>query len=433
MANKLLGDWEVVRSWLPKGWREEAHRSRAFERSRKIKTPEALLKLLLFRVCGGSLRKTAMQAGAGASQKVTDVAILKRQRAANAWLRWLIAGLLIGSKIKLKVPAWLGRYRVRVVDGTVVTEPTRAHGKWRVHYSYDLFSMRCDCLLVTGGDIGETLKHFPVAPGDLIMGDRLYASLSGMWYVKQQGGDFIVRARNKAFKYYPAANSGEIKLLPWLRGLKPHQVKEWTLRIQAFDYDPLLVRVCVFRLADREAAKAQRRAEEEAKREGRQMDPETRELQRYVVVVTSVPQAELSTNQILQLYRARWQIEITFKRLKTLMRVGKLPCRTEASSSSWLLGKMLTALLVQRLIDEGRYCSLREMGLLGSEAGDAEVDWEGNIWREVEFSYGLLKAIVERSDSLLELLRKWFFLIGALAERPRRRRRQTRVLFGCLS
>ena len=433
MKNKLLGDWEVVRSWLPEDWQGEARRSGAFERGRKIKTPEALLKLLLFRVCGGSLRKTAMHAGVRGSQKVSDVAILKRQRASSAWLRGMIAGLLIGFKIKLKAPDWLAGYHVRVVDATVVTEPTRAHSKWRIHYGYDLFGMRCDYLLVSDGDVGETLKHFPVEPGDLIIGDRLYASLAGMWYVRRRGGDFILRMRNKAFQYYPAASSGEINLLQRLRGLKPHQIKEWTLRIQASDYDPLLVRVCAFRLTDREAAKAQRRAEQAAQKDGRQLAPETQELQRYVVLVTSVASEKLSTIQILQLYRARWQIEIAFKRLKTLMGVGKLPCRTEASSSSWLLGKMLVALLVQRLIDEGRYVSLHEMGLIGDDVASAEIEWEGNIWREVEFAYSLLKAIVERSEKLWEILRKWFSLIRALAERPRRRRRQTRVLLGCLS
>ena len=103
------------------------------------------------------------------------------------------------------------------------------------------------------------------------------------------------------------------------------------------------------------------------------------------------------------------------------------------ASRSWLLGKMLIALLAQRLIDEGRYCSLSEMGLLGSTSEGAEIEWEGNIWREVEFSYGLVKAIVERSENLQELLCKWHSLISALAERPRRRRRQIRALYRCLS
>ena len=433
MANPLIRDWEVVRSWLPEGWEEAARRLGAFERGRKIKTPERLLMLLLGRFCGWSLRATAAHSGTSEAERLSDVAVLGRQRKANVWLEWLLAGLLVGSRIRLRKPDRLAHRRIRAVDATVIVDRTRAHRKWRIHYGYDLFDMRCSYLRLTGEEVGETLKHFPIQPGDLILGDRLYASLSGMWYVKQQGGDFILRVRNKAFKYYPAAHSGEINLLQRLRRMKPQQAREWTLRVQTRDQAPMLVRVIAFRLPDQEAAKAIVRAEDEARKAGRALDPETRELQRYTILVTSVMKEELGTSQILQLYRARWQIEIAFKRLKSLMGIGKLPCRTSESSSSWLLGKMLIALLVQRLIDEGRYASLSEMGLINEESDASGIAWEGNIWREVQFAYGLLKHVIEWHMTLVDYLIHWKSMIDALGERIRRRRRQIQTLIVCLS
>lgn len=433
MANPLIRDWEVVRSWLPKGWETAARSLGAFERGRKLKTPEQLLILLLGRFCGRSLRSAAAHSGIRKDDRISDVAVLGRQRKANAWLEWLVAGLLATSRIRLQKPNRLAHRRVLAVHATVVVDRTKAHKIWRIHYSYDLFDRRCCHLLLTGEPIGETLKHFPIRPGDLLLGDRMYASLSGMWHVKRQGGDFILRVRHKAFKYYPAQHSGEINLLQRLKRMEPQSAKDWTLRVHVFGQAPMLVRVIAFRLSDREATRAIIRAEDEARKAGRVLDPETREMQRYVILVTSLAQEELSASELLQLYRARWQIEIAFKRLKSLMGIGRLPCRTNESSRSWLLGKMLLALLVQRLIEEGRYASLREMGIIDEGSDIPTVTWEGNIWREVEFAYGLLKHVIEWTLTLAEYLLLWTPIITALAERPRRRKRQIQALIVRLS
>ena len=59
----------------------------------------------------------------------------------------------------------------------------------------------------------------------------------------------------------------------------------------------------------------------------------------------------------MELYRLRWQIELTFKRLKSLLGLGQLPKRTDASARAWLHGKLFAALLVERLIEEASFFS----------------------------------------------------------------------------
>jgi IS4 transposase len=41
----------------------------------------------------------------------------------------------------------------------------------------------------------------------------------------------------------------------------------------------------------------------------------------------------------------RWQIELAFKRLKSLLHIDKLPTRTEQTSRSWLYAHLILALL----------------------------------------------------------------------------------------
>jgi len=73
---------------------------------------------------------------------------------------------------------------------------------------------------------------------------------------------------------------------------------------------------------------------------------------RYVMVFTTYEQGPAA--QVLQWYRMRWQIELVFKRLKSLLRLDHLPKYDARSWRAWLYGKLLIALLTQKLIRMGR-------------------------------------------------------------------------------
>ena len=50
----------------------------------------------------------------------------------------------------------------------------------------------------------------------------------------------------------------------------------------------------------------------------------------------------------------RWQIELVFKRLKSVAQLGHVPKHDDRSSRAWLYGKLLVTLLTQKLIRIGR-------------------------------------------------------------------------------
>jgi len=60
------------------------------------------------------------------------------------------------------------------------------------------------------------------------------------------------------------------------------------------------------------------------------------------------------TETILEWYRVRWQIELTFKRLKSLAQLGHLPKYDAQGSRAWLYGKLFVALLTEKLVRIGR-------------------------------------------------------------------------------
>ena len=73
------------------------------------------------------------------------------------------------------------------------------------------------------------------------------------------------------------------------------------------------------------------------------------EAAKYIGIFTTVNQEELSVEEVFEIYRYRWQIEIAFKRLKSLSGFGHLPKYDEQSCRAWIYGKLLIGLLAEKM------------------------------------------------------------------------------------
>src|SRR2546430_17380193 len=88
--NLLDEEWEFLTGFLPKDWREQAHRTGALRRARGIADADCLLQLILMHTATGlSLRQTVVRAREQSIADISDVALLKRLRSSEAWLRGL--------------------------------------------------------------------------------------------------------------------------------------------------------------------------------------------------------------------------------------------------------------------------------------------------------------------------------------------------------
>ena len=80
-------------------------------------------------------------------------------------------------------------------------------------------------------------------------------------------------------------------------------------------------------------------------KKAKKLDPRSLIAAGFMIVVTSLPARGYKAKDILAVYRLRWQIELAFKRLKSLLHMDKLPTRTERTSRSWLYAHLIVALL----------------------------------------------------------------------------------------
>ncbi len=232
----------------------------------------------------------------------------------------------------------------RAVDGTIVREPGRG-SQWRLHYGVRLPSLACDFFELTpakGAGTGETLTRFPVAPGDLVLADRGCSTASGLRHVADCGGHVAVRVNPQVLRLREA--DGEpFDLRRAVSSLKrAGDVGGWPAAVAVEGGEAVAGRVCAIRKT-REAARR-------ASSNGQRLRPETLQYARYVIVFTTFPESEFDAAAVLRWYRLRWQVELVFKRFKSLAGLGHLPKRGSDSARAWLYGKLLTALLVEKTL-----------------------------------------------------------------------------------
>lgn len=100
------------------------------------------------------------------------------------------------------------------------------------------------------------------------------------------------------------------------------------------------------RLPDKEAGEARARVRRE---HGRKVTDEQLEAAQYVMLFTTVPSSRLSASRCTEAYRLRWQIELQWKRWKSLCHFDRLPNYRDDTILSWLTAKVLLGLLLERI------------------------------------------------------------------------------------
>src|SRR5258708_8182983 len=159
-----LDDWDHVCQHLPSGWQEQARTLGALRRARGFPDASVLLRTLLVHLAGGcSLKEAVTNAKVAGWCDVSAVALFKRLRAAESWLRWMADQLWQ----RPAAPPLPNGYRARAIDATTVSVPGSVGTDWRLPFCINLADFPCDFFHVTCPRCGETFGRFPGGPGAL--------------------------------------------------------------------------------------------------------------------------------------------------------------------------------------------------------------------------------------------------------------------------
>jgi hypothetical protein len=356
--NAAEEEWQTLVGFLPANWETIARQTGALKGLRQDKSAENFLRVLFMHVgCGLSLRETVAWASECGLAALSDVALLKRLRKSKDWLGQLCETML-AEQMTASPP---DERSFRLVDSTLVREPGPTGSLWRIHYSLRWPRLSCDCFKLTSRDgegNGESLAHYALGKGERVLADRGYCRAKDIHYAAAKGAHVLMRFNPDGIRIEAATGAGRFPLLKRLEALtKAGQSREWPVLVPLEGQAAVPARLCAIRKTKAAIALSHEKLRREASKDQRALKPETSLYAEYVMVLTTFPADEFPTRAVLECYRFRWQIELLFKRFKQHADMGHLPKNDEQSSQAWLYGKMLVALLSEKLLAQARFFS----------------------------------------------------------------------------
>lgn len=325
-------EWPYVLSLLPGDLEDSARQSRALVRCRNVPDAAALMRMALaYAVSDLSLKDVAAWAQALGVAQITGPGLFYRLREAEAWLQHVLAQTL-ESQVEAGAES---KMRLRVVDATVIHGPGATGTEWRAHVLMDPGTGGFRSVELTDGRGGEGYGRYRVSANEVILGDRAYATARGLGAIRSAQAHVVVRMNPHTIRVcdeqrkrisllslenrVPEVGGEEFRIIipiPPERQTKSH--KTWDLaRAVAW-------------LPARAVAARTRHGE-------------------VIWVLTTLPPEQASRLELMRLYRLRWQIELFFKRLKSLLHVDTLPSRQGPTAKAWMLARFLAAALAQKL------------------------------------------------------------------------------------
>jgi len=327
----------------------------AFQRRRALKCATDLLRAVLASV----LIATSLQ-HLGAWAVLTGVADMsapawhKRLIACIPFLEWLLQELLSPALPPVRIFPYASG-NILLVDATRLRQVGGCGDDWRLHTAYNFTAGRLAQVKLTDQSGGEHLGYYRLKIGDIVVADGGYGYRRSVATVSKQQAHLLIRVRPSTFPF-EQQNGQVLDVVAQLRKTGP-SVREWAGWCSDADGERYRVRLIAAKLPPQEAAAARRRARQNAKDHGRKIQPSTVLLAGWVLLITTLPARRWSATDLLRLYRVRWQIEIVFKRLKSILHLAQLravsPKGIEASVLAllvaWVLQENQAALLRQQL------------------------------------------------------------------------------------
>jgi len=405
---------------------ETAKSTKAILRRREIKSAADLLRMVLaYSVCDWSLRIVGAWCTIIGLGNLSDVAVLKRLQGCQKWLEAIIFAVL---QKRLKQLVQKPGVRLRIMDGTAVSQPGSTGTDWRLHLSLDLENHCLDGIEVTDAYTGETFIHCTTHPGDIRLGDRGYAFPSSMGPVLASEGWLVVRINWQNLRLEDK-DGLRVDLMAWLHQMTPD---EPIVEHQVFLGTPqgyFHLRLIIAALPQEAADKARNRLRKSYRKKGKTPDKRTLLAAGFTMVVTNLPSQEWEAQEILKLYRFRWQVEIHIKRLKSILNINHLRTQGGRLAQVYLLGKLLGALLIDELMDHAR---------LRCPHWFSSTERPVSIWRFTVLFFDSLCIIIRGMITLPVIIEALPHLSRFLCDTPRKRSQQlatARLLlakkFGC--
>jgi hypothetical protein len=404
--------WEDLKEILPEELEESAVKYQALKRRRGVHNAEDLLHLGMgYCVLDKSLKDLGSWALGQRIANISAPALYERLCEMNVWMGRLLVQVLEQHRLRLPQERAVN---IEIRDATVISRPGSQGTDWRIHLNLDLGAMCIRGVELTDAKGGESLVRFAGEADRIVLADRIHANRNGLRSLLQAGSYFAIRM---TWQNLPLEDEQQQpwSLIDWLQTAfaDPCTVFQEHSAILRTGQQGDALRVCAVRLPKEAAELAVQRARKQAQKNGHTPDARTLYAAQFVLVITNLPVQTWSTQQILDLYRLRWQVELFFKRLKSILFLDHLRARKTNLAQTYLLGKLLAACWLDRLTH--RFVQLLPAGFSTRERPLSYWSLVSLLWEQFQI---LIRGplYLNRIGDLLPKLQR--FLCAAPRKRP---------------
>ncbi len=397
----------------------------ALLRHRGVATAIDLLRIVLaYSVLDYSLRILGAWACVLGMAQLSKTALLKRLRKCRRWMGVLVVQALACQKLFL--PQGIS-VRIKLLDASVVCQPGSKGVDWRVHLGFDLAAGCMDQVEVTDGTGGERASRFRCQPGEIWIGDRAYAIATNLAHFVFSNTWLVVRTGWNRLAWEDQ-DGNPFDLIAWLKKahLQPEGPGQETQVWIPSPQGRFPLRLVAQALLESAAEEARRRARKTSKKMRHTPDERSLFTAGFILLLTNLPANTYPIQLVLDLYRFRWQVELAFKRLKSLMGLDHLRSRDPELAQVYLLSKLLAVILMERI---QLHLLTQHPAAFGSQKHPM------SFWHLHTLLWEQFRTLIRGSVSLDKILACFPKLLRYLRDEPRSREQQlarARCLLGGL-
>jgi hypothetical protein len=228
---------------------------------------------------------------------------------------------------------------------------SRSSASCKVQLCYEYICGALSFLDITAGIVPDNryARNLPdmVGKQDLLVADLGYFCLAVLQRICSAGAFFLTRLSPGVCLFH-AENLESIDLCGLLKSLNG-SLHEVPVTMGKAEKDRVAARLICLRLSEEAANRNRRRLHCNARKKGRAVSKRQLLLAGWTLMVTNVPQSWMPADKVRPFYALRWQIELLFKQLKSVIGVHRSNTTNLYRFQCELLGKLLIAVIVHRI------------------------------------------------------------------------------------
>jgi hypothetical protein len=247
--------------------------------------------------------------------------------------------IIIQDSTIIKIPKELFKIYSGVSNG--ITQVSNA----RIQVAIDILSNIFTLLSIDSYSINDisAANRLALRAGDLVLRDRGYCSIVEIKRILESGADFIYRYSH-SFIYYHIKTGEPIDLYKLL--LHKRKLK---IEVRLGGPDGQIVTLLAHKVKEEIANRRREKLKKTAKHKPSQ---EVLRLLSWSIFLTSIKDEDIKFEEVFNLYKLRWRIEILFKALKSHLNLNKIHNVPENQLKFIIIAKMMLAVIIVQFIYE---------------------------------------------------------------------------------